>query len=63
MISEEIKKRHPFPWSVKMTQVKATKTCHHASVAWDIVDANGRKVWRTMAVTEAIVETMNQEAK
>lgn len=49
----------PRPWKIERRETKATKTCHHKSHTYAIVDANGRDVWHTLANMRLICDAVN----
>lgn len=49
----------PRPWQIIRRETKATKTCHHKSHTYALVDANGRDVWHTLANMRLICAAVN----
>lgn len=49
----------PRPWQIIRRETKATKTCHHKSHTYVLVDANGRDVWHTLANMRLICAAVN----
>lgn len=51
----------PRPWKIISRETKATKTCHHKSHTYVLVDANGREVWHTLANMRLICDAVNEK--
>lgn len=49
----------PRPWQIIRRETKATKTCHHKSHTYALVDANWRDVWHTLANMRLICAAVN----